>query len=70
MKLGRNPDLASLFMETWSIFGPSFIKLLKKLGPYLDQVSIKKETRSGLGLSFTELCKKALNLDLVLLFWR
>ena len=27
MKLGHNPDLVSIFMETWSIFGPSFTKL-------------------------------------------
>ena len=34
VKLGRNPDLVSFFMETWSIFGPSFTKL--KYGRFLE----------------------------------
>ncbi len=62
MKLGRNPDLVSIFMETWSIFGPSFTTLrydkfqnlvhipkIWKLGQNYNQVSqnFKKNTKTG-----------------------
>ena len=50
MKLGCNSDLVSFFMETWSIFGPSFNKLSLKLGPDISDESVAVKLNKSAGL--------------------